>query len=217
MRLTDAYERLQWGAPLSFERAALGPGTTPAFPRGIGTSVHMLIELYLDMVSSRESGLQQSYFLVECLSSEQGRELRSWLLKIHRALDLDVDLDHVRFASCEGNRNHLRGYTWYSWAIFCDHSVKEHGKSKVDRNVGPYGLIRRLDPYEGFATGPYWKAYDRDGRYMGALTSDGKSELMDTATCPITLGGPRPTTYPASQTIGVDLETPVRLRRAFDR
>jgi len=216
MRLTDAYERLQWGAPLSFERAALGQGATPPFPRGIGTSVHMLTELYLDMVASRDSAFQRNYFLVECLSAAQAQALRTWLVKIHHALDLDVDLEHVRFAPSTGNREHLRGYTWYSWAVFCDHSVKEDGKFEADRNVGPYGLIRRLEPYQG-PKGPCWKAYDRDGRYLGALTDDGKSDLMDTATCPITLGGPRPTTYPASPTIGRDLETPIRLRKAFSR
>jgi hypothetical protein len=176
----------------------------------------MLIELYLDMVESRGSRFQRNYFLVECLTSAQGQELRTWLVRIHQSLDLDVDLEYVRLAPSRGNRDHLRGYTWYSWAIFCDHAVKEDGKFEADRNVGPYGLIRRLEPEDG-PKGPYWKAYDRDGRYMGALTEDGKSDLMDTATCPITLGGPRPTTYPASPTIGTDLETPVRLRRAFDR
>jgi len=214
MKLADAYERLQWGAPLSFERAALGgENDAPTFPRGIGTSVHMLIELYLDIHRSRTSQFGRPYFLVRCLSSGQGRELRDWLSRIHHRLDLDVDLDRVRFSPTSGGTERIRGEIWYSWAIFCDHSVKEEDTVGADRNVGPYGLIRRLEP-DNSRIRPFWRAYDRDDRYIGALTDNGKSDLMDTATCPITLGGTRPTTYPAAF-LGTDVS--VRLRKAFAR
>lgn len=217
MTLTDAYERLQWDAPLSYERTMFGSGLSPSFPRGIGTSVHMLIELYLDMCRSQGSLVGRAQFLVQCLSPEQGRELRDWLLKIHQALDLDVDLGYVRFAPFGRSMERLRGEVWHSWAIFCDHAVKEDGLSKTDRNVGPYGLIRRLEPAEPIEPSirSFWRAYDRDGHFMVALTENGKNDLMDTATCPITLSGARPTTYPAGPTLGSRI--PVRLRKAFER
>lgn len=214
MRLAQAYQKLQWGEPLAYERAALGDTAPPAQVRGIGTSAHMLIELYLDMYAARSAQFGRPQFLVECLHPEQGSYLREWLETIHGALDLDVSLDCVQFFPRKKNLDILRGRVWYSWAVFCDHSVKEENAYHVERNVGPYGLIRRLSPEKG-RKHPFWKAYDRDGRFIVALTEEGKSELMDTATCPITLGGVRPTTYPASPLLGT--EVPVRLRKAFER
>jgi len=204
MRLTDAYRTLQWSA---YERKARG------YPRGVGTSAHMLIELYLDMARSQSAHDGHAEFLVECTSSKQGRELREWLEHIDQVLDQGVDLGRVRFWPTGNNSDRLRGVRWFSWAIFCDHAVKERGHPEADRNMGPYGLVRRLEPRSGQET--LWEAYDRDDQFLGLLTEEGKTELIDMAACPITLGGPHPTTYPASTALTPDLM--ILLRRSFKR
>ena len=220
MRLSDAYAKLEWNVPIVHERATMVQHRrfTPPVPRGIGTSAHMLIELYLDMQKSTTSHRGRAGFLVECLSSEQGTYLRKWLETIHEAVDLDVDLDQVRFWPRDRDPSRLRGDHWFSWALFCDHAVKEGLWPEVDRNMGPYGLVRRLEPTEEFASAAKgdvnWRAYDRDDRFLGLLTAEGKQEVMDMATCPITLGGRRPTTYPAT-TFASAID--VRLRKAFER
>jgi len=54
MKLTDAYERLGWGDPLDHEESALcDVPNVPNFTR-IGTTGHMLVELYLDMHESHD-------------------------------------------------------------------------------------------------------------------------------------------------------------------
>lgn len=206
MRLTDAYRMLQWSA---YERKPRG------YPRGIGTSAHMLIELYLDMARSQSAYDGHAEFLVECTSSQQGRQLRELLEHIDQVLNQGVDLGRVRFWPTGNTSDRLRGVRWFSWAIFCDHAVKEKGQNKGDRNMGPYGLVRRLEPHPG--SEPLWEAYDRDGEFLGLLTEEGKAELVDMATCPITLGGPHPTTYPASNTLNSAAMPMIRLRRAFQR
>lgn len=212
MKLADAYQKLQWGAPLAYERSALGKGPTPAFPRGIGTSVHMLIELYLDMHKDQRSLLHApAEFLVLCLSPQQGEYLRGWLTQIDRYLDLDVDLERVRFWPHDREPSRLRGVAWYSWAVFCDHAVKEQEGWEADRNTGPYGLVRRV-----VVRGENWEAFDRDGRFIGVLTSTGKNELIDRATCPITVETARD--KPAySATDIVEILRLIRVREAFKR
>jgi hypothetical protein len=219
MRLADAYEKLQWGAPLAHERAVMGKAQQqgPVFPRGIGTSAHMLIELYLDMHKDQRDPLNRAaQFLVVCKSGEQGQYLRGWLVRIHRVLDLNVDLDRVRFWPYGRDPDKLRGDKWYSWAIFCDHAVK--WVEEDDRNTGPYALVRRLSPTERHVKPgepPNWKAYDRDGRFLGLLTDAGKNDLLDQATCPITLDGPNSTTYAAF--MDPEVSRFVRLRKAYAR
>lgn len=211
MKLADAYQKLQWGEPLAYERSALGEGPTPAFPRGIGTSVHMLLEVYLDMHKDQRNPLHApAEFLVLCLSQRQARTLREGLDRIHAYLDLDVDLERVRFWPHNLDAERLRGVVWYSWAVFCDHAVKEVDGWQADRNIGPYGLIRRVVPF-----GENWKAYDRDGRLIGALTTRGKNNLIDRATCPITVEGPSTTTYAATDY--KEILRLLRVREAFKR
>lgn len=210
MKLEQAYKKLQWGRPLMHERAALQEDVY----RGIGTSAHMLIELYLDMVASQTSEFARPEFLVLATTRQQASYLREWLLRVDEALDLDVDIDRVSFFPMNMSLDRLRARTWFSWAIFCDHAVKEH--RETDRNVGPYGLIRRLDPFHKVVRQkPTWRSYDRDGKFLGVLTEAGKRDLMDTATCPITLGGKFPTTYPASPVLNEVAD--IRLRKAFER
>jgi len=211
MKLADAYQKLQWGEPLAYERSALGRGPTPAFPRGIGTSAHMLIELYLDMHKDQRNPLHApAQFLVLCLSPDQARYLREWLNRIDLHLDLNVDLERVRFWPHDRDAERLRGHVWYSWAVFCDHAVKEVEGWEADRNTGPYGLVRRVVP-----SGENWRAFDRDGRFLGVLTNNGKNELIDRATCPITVEGPSTTTYAATDLS--DILRLLRVREAFKR
>lgn len=213
MRLSTAYQKLQWVTPVLYERAQLGGAPMPAFPRGIGTSGQMLLELYLDMHRVNRSSLHPPVqFLTLCLSANHARHLRNELSFIDRRLGLHVNLDFVRFWPYKNNVDHLRGDTWYSWAVFCDHAVKEVEGWRADRNTCPYSFARRVAPF-----GEHWTAYDRDGGLVGALTSRGKNELIDRATTPITVdvGAGLATTY--APTDIVDVVRLLRVRKAFER
>lgn len=216
MSLEDAYEELQWGTPLSLTRAT---GGAPSVVRGTGSSAHMLLELYLDMHASRNDQFGLPMFLVECVSQSHGAQLRSILKNISERLKLDVDLNKVQFFPQDQDTKILRGITWNSWAVFCDHAVREHKDEGSTRNSGPYGVIRSVEPCWDFATQegetPIWKAYDRDQRFVLTLTQKGLESLQKTVTCPLTLGGEAPTTYPASY--NREILKLVRLRKAFSR
>ena len=213
MRLHEAYERLEWDTPMTFERAGIRTAAIHGHgPRNVGTSAHMLIELYLDMeresrvVGPRASG---TGFIVVCGDMRVGKYLRRWLETIHESLDLDVDTKRVQFLPLDSNMERLRGIRWYSWAVFCDHAVKD----EKDRNLGPYRLVRALE-----LQGDHWTAFDRDGNRVCKLTDQGMRELADAATCPLTIRGRdlKGTTYPAYQ--GSDaINRCVLLRETFAR
>ena len=214
MWLREAYERLEWDAPLTFERAGIARGLRDhTGPRHIGTSAHMLIELYLDMGrASRIAGVgvAGTDFIVVCNHVSLGRYLRRWLETIHQTLDLDVDTKRVRFLPLDSDLERLRGMRWYSWAVFCDHAVKDDDQ---ERNLGPYRLVRALE-----MQGDHWIALDRDDNRVCKLTDQGMRELADAATCPLTIRGRdlKGTTYPAYQ--GSDaVNRHVLLREAFVR
>ena len=199
MRLEEAYERIRLKSPLSFERSATGAPLAFQFgARRIGSSVHMLVELYLDLADAvQEVGLQDRHrvrFLVVCLHRDQGIYLREALHGIHGVLEADVDLyRQVTFFPENANPNRLRGLDWYSWGIFCDHAVKE--RQDLDRSLGPYRLVRSLE-----RGNKAWTTRDRDGRVVCHLTDDGMRELVDATPCPVTYRPhPKvpPVTYPA--------------------
>ena len=84
----------------------------------LNAALSELSELYLDMHKDQRDPLNRAaQFLVVCKSGEQGQYLRGWLVRIDRVLDLNVDLDRVRFWPHGRDPDKLRGDKWYSWAI----------------------------------------------------------------------------------------------------
>ena len=216
MKLADAYERIRLKPLVPFERgegvlvrrAVGGVGI-----RGIGSSVHMLVELYLDLADAlREVALWERHrvrFLVVCLDHHQARDFRGVLEQIHGTLDQDVALDQISFFPETSDEQRLRGYEWHSWGVFCDHAVKE--RHDLERSVGPYRLVRSLE--RGSSA---WVARDRDGGLVCHLTDDGMRDLVDASPCPITYRpDPKvvPVTYPAWSSFGDRID--IRLTRAF--
>lgn len=213
MRLREAYDRLEWGDTVSYERAGIQRARRHGFgARGVGTSAHMLIEMYLDMDRAyRAAGPREApaEFLVVCPHVQLGRYLRGWLETIHRRLGLDVETSRVRFMPLDQVARVARERRWYSWAVYCDHAVKDGGRK---RNLIPYRFVRSV---ERVSCG--WQARDRDGDKVCELTDEGCTALADAATCPLTmLGGESPATYPAYQD-SRDLNRCVLLREAFAR
>jgi len=137
--------------------------------------------------------------------------MRRWLEHVHEKLDLAVDLNRVTFWGYESDAKRLKGTSFYSWAIFCDHGVRDLDKHHDNRNRGLYGLIRQFVPNEGL-----FEAYDRDNEKLGLLTEGGKKEVLDNATCPITVEGMLPTTWPPLEKSS-NLNPLVRLKRRFER
>jgi hypothetical protein len=215
MLLREAYERLEWDNPLAFERASLqrwAGRPEVQGPRHVGTSAHMLIEMYLDMERAyRIGGAAQAppEFVVVCKDVRAGKYLRRWLETIHGTLNLDVDTARVRFLPLSKMEEHIRGRWWFSWAIYCDHAVKD---DEQERNLGPYRLVRALVRRDG-----RWEARDRDANVVCRLTDKGRTDLANAATCPVTVQhGTVGTTYPAYQG-ATEFNRAVRLREAFRR
>lgn len=215
MLLREAYERLEWDSPLAYERAGLQTAARRGHgPRNVGTSAHMLIELYLDMERARRIGgnrVGAAEFVVLCGVAVHGRYLRRWLQTIHETLQLDVDVSRVRVVPLSRNMRTLEGVRLFSWAVFCDHGIKDED---YERNLGPYRLIRKVEK-EGEDR---WVAYDRDANRVCRLTKKGVEDLANAMTCPLTIEDrPRTgVTYPAYQ--GSDqLNAQVLLRESFRR
>ena len=216
MRLAEAYERIRLKSVTSFERSGGLVGHArdgSPEPRRIGSSIHMLVELYLDFADAvRLTPLWERHrirFLVVCLHADQGRDFRNLLKRIHLVLKQDVDLDAVRFFPEGSDVDRLRGHEWHSWGIFCDHAVKE--LYSVERSVGPYRLVRSLE--RGSAI---WTARDREGQVVCHLTDNGMRDLVDASPCPITYqpdSKVSPVTYPTWP--GFRDRIKLRLTRAF--
>jgi hypothetical protein len=216
MKLADAYEHVRLRPLVPFERdedTIIRRSVQGFESRCIGSTTHMLIELYLDLADAfREVALWDRHrirFLVVCLSCYQGRQLRKLLEQIHRVLDQDVILDRVNFFPEASDARWLSGSEWYSWGVFCDHAVKE--KHDLKRSTGPYRLVRSLE--RELST---WTARDRDGGLVCHLTDDGMRELVDASPCPITYcPDPQvlPVTYPAWS--GFRNQVNLRLTKAF--
>lgn len=192
--MSEAYERLGLYHPVEFARGV----SLDSSARMAGTTTHMLVELYLDLERAlRSVGLSDEHkvkFLLVCLDRSQAHRLRDLLRDIHQCLGLDVDLRQVTYFPHEASDVLLRGSRYYSWGVFCDHSVKER-EGRL-RNVGPYGLVRTI----AFLRRDRYEALDRDGRRVCVLTYEGKEGLLDNATCPVTFKGAErtsPTTFGA--------------------
>lgn len=178
MTLDEAYSVL---GLLPLDEWQSGGRDSHAAGRQTGTTQHMLIELALDLkVTVRRYGHIPTQFVVfvatdnmkRMLLDQFKRTLKSLMPEAPRSfawLDvLRVTDDQVRF----------RGNTWRSWSIYCDFSVKQTDVGSP--NLWPFERIRS---FKRVAQG--WEARDRDGRKIAVLTSEGKRELMDAATCPI--------------------------------
>lgn len=212
MELAEAYERLNFAPPVAYEQAILAMGTEGL--RRIGTSMRTMIELYLDLALARKAvpirDRHRVRFLCVCLSPLQAEYLAKQLAFVHEALSLDVDLERVRFFPYDARDSIIRGDSYYTWGVFCDHAVKE--LSGAQRNYGPYGLVRYVEKIGD----DVFEARDRDGCKLCLLTKDGAHELLDETTCPITYdpGGAAPTTFGAW--MRGDLQQCIRMQKAFD-
>ncbi len=213
MHLGRAYSLLNW-PHVQFEREHIEWSRQRGLPgpRQLGTSVHMLLEMYLDMAESlRERGVSRppADFLVVCLHDGQVIHLRNALRDIHGRLGLDVGIDKAMFWSVgriHAKPDALRARKIYSWAVYCDHAVKE---TRLTRNLWPYRLIRLVR-----RQGDGWVGEDRDGRVVSQLTDKGMADLADATTCPLTImPNGNPVTYPAYASD--DINGAIRLRRAF--
>lgn len=217
MKLHEAYERLGLLSPLEHERRASRTVLWPDGPqrRLTGSSMLTLVEMYLDHERAlRSVGYSSSHrvkFLFVCLSPEHGNTMRDSLRHIHSVLDLDVDLTQVIFFPHDGAEHVVRGTSFRSWGIFCDHSVKE--REGYDRPLGPYGLVRTIRA-EGDGS---YAALNRDDGLVCRLTEKGSHDLISHSTCPIHFQ-PSPkvsaTTYPPWTR--KDLEFTFRLARAWN-
>lgn len=157
----------------------------------------MLIELALDSAECLQRHRRFIDFAIFCPSPSYGQSLRRELLNIYGALALQplpdnklVVLSHSFGVLSHESERRVRGMSLRSWAVFCDLSAKPPG---TEPNVWPLERIRSLkEVSEG------WAACDRDGRQVALLTDKGKRELLDSATCPITVekNGEPLVTYP---------------------
>lgn len=147
----------------------------------------MLVELVLDLqvvlqrhrrVSTQFVLFVPTNFMKEMLLNQLKTTLRSLMPEAFPEslgwLDV-VRVDRARDPKFRGSSER-----WRSWSTYCDFSVKQED---VDGpNLWPFERVRS---FKCVAAG--WEARDRDGRKLAVLTSQGKTELMDAATCPITV------------------------------
>lgn len=152
--------------------------------RSTGSSTHTAVELYLDMAVAHERaaarGSHPTEFLFVVPTTTLGHHFQGELRRIHRVLQCATDPEKLSFLTTEPNATErLRGSTWYSWAIFCDHTVKDE--------VIPWPCNRIRSLHEEEAEEDSWAARDRDGVLLMHLSESGKTDLLRRATCPISV------------------------------
>jgi hypothetical protein len=214
--LDDAYTRLGLKPPWEWEervrerhdaryatqRKVVG---ATAYDRRIGSTLHMLIELYLDMEKANRTVspmvVTKIKFLVMCLNKGHAKEMKNQLAWLHQQLPLYVNLGQADFIPF--NAESVRGRRFPSWGIFCDHHVKEQ-VSGGDRATGPFRYIRRMTAgdsilgYDGTVN-----AFDRDENLVCTMPFTEVNDVLKVAECPILLdlgGGSvdyTPVSYPA--------------------
>ena len=218
MRLAEAYERLSLSLDFEggqWDQGDLHPNETQ--PRGIGTTFHTLIELCLDMaeVGKDLAAVTQRpvQFVFVCLNDSMQRWVADILKSIDRDLDLGLNrrLDRIVYG-IPGSKNFdkLAGQMVYSWAVFCDHSVKDDHCPRIE---SPLFQTRSLSFHDGM-----WAAFSRDGELLGHITDAKAKRIMDAATAPITYATRKDVpsvTYPAWGE--PEIMRMVRLRKAFKR
>ena len=220
MDLDDAYQALGLKPPWDHEERVrerhdaqsakrLGAVTQQSYDRAIGSTQHMLIELYLDLERANRTispmDVGKINFLVVVLNKVMAEELKRKLTFLHSQLNLYVNVDQVRFMP-HNRLEALRGHRKFpSWGIFCDNSVKENVLD-LDRPSGPFRYIRRLQAINtiGQWSGitEEWEAFDRDNNLVCRLPNLEINEILKGSECPIVMGiasGPTydPVAYPA--------------------
>lgn len=174
----------------------------------------MLVELYLDMEKAAKVALQRNTspaeFLLVVPSEPFGREMRTHLEWIHDDMGLVVSLDRLVFTTPNARSlQRLRGTSWYSWAVFCDHTIK--GDAPL---VWPYNRIRSLT--EDPDIEDLWHGIDRDENFVATLTTAGQQDLLKNITMPMYVHpqwGASRTCYPPwrSEDLNIVLRDPFML------
>jgi hypothetical protein len=180
MTLDEAYSVL---GLLPLDEWQSGGPAAQAVGRQTGTTQHMLIELALDLKETvRRYGHIPTQFAVFVATDSMRRILLDQFKGILKSLMPEASqslfwLDVLRLTD---GRVRFRGDDRRSWSIYCDFSVKQTDVGSP--NLWPFERIRS---FKRVAQG--WEARDRNGRKIAVLTSEGKRELMDAATCPISV------------------------------
>ena len=209
MLLDDAYQALGLKPPWDHEDRVrerhdarfakrLGVQTQQSYDRAIGSTQHMLIELYLDIERANRTvnpmNVGKITFLLVCLNRDMAEELKRKLTFLHSQLNLYVNVDQVRFLP-HNMLETLRGVSKIpSWGIFCDNSVKENVLD-LDRPSGPFRYIRKLQatkclPSVGghHSVTTEWEAFDRDDNLVCTLPNLEINEILKGSECPIVMG-----------------------------
>ena len=186
--LETAYMGLGFKLPWVWEENTRSRTTTHHFwgsNRNIGSTYHMLIELYLDMDRCSNEvplGIQHRVqFVVICLNQHHAESLESRLAFIHRRLSLRVNLRQVEFRVF--NNVNLAGSQFVSWGVFCDHMVKEQALG-LERAANPYRFIReiKMSPVkEGM-----FDCYDRENKLVCQTYASEINDILKTSECPVT-------------------------------
>lgn len=201
MTLDDAYQELNLAPPLEWEmsRSATLPIGWDQDPlRGSGTTTQTLVEMYLDLqLANRVAGTRQRNkvkFLCVTEDKDAAKELRRQFSSIHAQLAGDLTLSQVRFMPRAKLQRQLSGERYYSWAVFCDHHVKEADGHR--RSDGPFRFARRLEAQEDGNV----LVKDRDNEIIGLTDHKTAQQIMDAKTTPMSYQvSPKvkPATYPA--------------------
>lgn len=199
MTLDDAYQALGLKPPWDHEQRIrdrhelryareLQARPQQSYDRAIGSTQHMLIELYLDVERANRTvspiNSPKISFLVVTLHRDMAEELKRKLTWLHSQLQLYVNLEQVRFVP-HNMIDSLRGRRFPSWGVFCDNSVNENVANR-DRPIGPFRYIRKLEARPS-AQGKRYEAYDRDGNLLFMIPDAEINDILKDAECPIIL------------------------------
>lgn len=200
MTLDDAYQALGLKTPWDHEERIrerheqryakeLQARPQQSYDRAIGSTQHMLIELYLDVEKANRTVspmlTPKISFLVVTLHRDMAEELKRKLTWLHSQLKLYVNLEQVRFVP-HNMADSLRGRKFPSWGVFCDNSVNENVAHR-DRPTGPFRYIRKLVAQTMSNGTKQYEAYDRDDSLLCTLTDSEINEILKDAECPIVL------------------------------
>lgn len=196
--LDDAYDALGFKPPWDWEervRERHGKRYVLDMPyegdtdRRIGSSLHMLIELYLDLEKANRTvpvgARSKIKFCVICLNKQHAQGLRSHLAFLHQRLNKYVSLEQVEF-TLFNDVDGIRGRLFPSWGVFCDHSVKEAAIG-LERASGPYRYIRQIYPDPDQPN--IFSCFDRDDNLICQTFGEEVNAILKSAECPIVFAG----------------------------
>lgn len=204
--LDEAYALLGLDDPTLWQRSTRIDAPSD---RCTGATTHTVIELYLDMdlafQAAAKRGTNPAPFLFVVPTMAMGIHLRGVLHDMHHTLRLSVDLERLQLLIPDHRSlERQRGNTWYSWAIFCDHTVK------AEVITSPFNRIRSLHEEEDES----WTAKDRDGAVVMQLTESGKTQFLKNTTCPVSVV-PSWLDFPACYPAWTHEQLKVRLVESF--